>query len=165
MFEVFLTAAVIIFIVLIIRGSGEQNPFDIKGKEIWRDEGKHTKAFVNHHYQIVGKPDHIFESHSGEIIAVEFKSRKGRVYESDIVQTLASCLALRSEMDVQRALVCTQTTKVELNLGSDQDLWERIQGYAFQVKTATQGQVIQEYRPSIAKCQSCSVRAHCWRKS
>src|SRR4051794_13793424 len=79
-----------------IYGGSSQNPFGISGKLIWTDKGKLTKSFYNNDFEVFGKPDFLYRERE-EIIAVEFKSRFGPVFESDIVQAKAAALAARGD--------------------------------------------------------------------
>lgn len=123
--------AFVVFVALLYlagrRSHRTSSPLRVKGKIIYADQGRKSKLFINRKYGITAKPDFIITTPNGENMMVEYKSRTGRVYQSDIVQLLASVLAARSEMPIHRAVVVTKGTRREIELGSDEHIFRKSQ--------------------------------------
>lgn len=139
------------------------NPFGIDGVEIWRDRGKQSKPFFNGKYYVLAKPDHIFQLSNGDKGIVEYKSRYGQVYDSDVAQTLASALAARTGHEIKWATIYTKSSKKDVSLGSDAEIWQKIKHLHKSVLIAKSGKVINEYNPNPKKCDKCAMKLNCQR--
>lgn len=95
-------------------------------KQVFCDIGN-KKPFKNKAFMIIAKPDFIYRTKVGEYIVIEYKSRAGKVYPSDISQTLASCLAVRSKYPVSKAIIYTRGGDHRvIELESDQEIFAKI---------------------------------------
>ncbi len=166
----FLINIVLFFVALIIiKGvidsfSGKKDKLGIKGKLIWVDKGKNTKPFFNHTFQILGKPDLMYKVKGG-ILAVEYKSRKGRYFLSDIIQTQTAALAARANgYNVTQILVKTATTEKYIDLPKkDHDLYEKIMYFVEQARNAKKGAAVAA-EPAKRKCSKCAYSESCFQK-
>lgn len=138
-----------------------RNPLGLGGKLIWIDRGVNTKPFFNHRFQVFGKPDFLYQIFGG-VMAVEYKSRFGPVYESDIVQAKCAALAARSAgFKVTKVLVITQSVRREISLpGTDRQLFKDISIFVDQAKNAKSGMACNA-EPSVKKCSSCAFIGGC----
>ena len=84
-------AAAALLYNFIRRIAGSRSGLGIEGKLIWMDKGRSTKPFFNQVFEVLGKPDLMYRVRGG-VLAVEYKSRRGPVFKSDVVQ--AKCAAL-----------------------------------------------------------------------
>jgi len=134
---------------------------NIEGKLIWQDLGRSTKVLVNSTFGVKGKPDSIYKIPGGAK-AVEYKHRKGKVFDSDIAQALASSLAARGAgYRIIEVLVLTRTERLSIDLRcSDQTLYEQIQGNVKIVRAARRGKRMRAYA-SRRKCLACAYRDNC----
>jgi len=138
------------------------NPLGIPNAELFYiDEGKQTKPFFNRQFEVLGKPDAMYKTPTG-MVAVEYKSRKGSVKDSDISQALCAALAARGEgHKVYQVIVKTQTDQLEVDLPrSDKELYDRIQqdvAVARSIKHGGSGSA----NPHPAKCGSCAHKMDC----
>lgn len=138
-----------------------QSSLGIPGTLIWMDKGANTKPFFNRAYEVLGKPDLLYRTPSG-ILAVEYKSRKGPVFASDIAQVKCAALAARGEgYDVRKAIVKTESVSVEVELPlKDSDLFVEIRPYVLITRLAKRGKP-QHATPSPTKCLHCAFRTRC----
>ena len=106
------------------------NQLGIDGSLVWTDQGKTTKPFFNNDFKILGKPDLMYKIRSG-VLAVEYKSRNGRIYNSDIVQAKSAALAARGTgYHVTKVLICTKNQKQYFELPKqDLTLYKSIEKY------------------------------------
>ncbi|MDX7766850.1 CRISPR-associated protein Cas4 [Aeromonas caviae] len=139
------------------------SPLGIEGKIVYADQGRKSKLFINKKYGITAKPDFIIATQNGQNVMVEYKSRAGRVYQSDIVQLLASVLAARSEMPIHRAVVVTKGTRREVVLGSDEQIFKEISKFVLLARRAQEGEIIKIFSSHPGVCRSCSVAHSCQR--
>lgn len=155
----------VIVIVFYLRSTKKPpaNPFNINGVEIWRDRGKQSKPFFNGKYYVLAKPDHIYQLSNGAKGVVEFKSRYGEVFDSDVAQTLASVLAVRPTHNIKWATIYTKNSKKDVSLGSDAEIWQQIKHLHENVLIAKSGKVINEYNPNPKKCDKCAMKLNCQR--
>ena len=132
-----------------------------QGELIYVDEGPHIKPFFNQHFRVLGKPDAIYQS-GANITAVEYKSRKASVHNSDIVQAMTAALAARGEHhQVTHVLVITKQDRRSIALPkSDKALFELIKQPVNLVRQIKQGEV-GEPSPSKSKCASCAHNVTC----
>jgi CRISPR/Cas system-associated exonuclease Cas4 (RecB family) len=135
----------------------------VSGKNIWLDTGRNTKPFYHPKYAIVAKPDAINRV-KGQLQAIEYKSRYGPVFQSDIVQVKAAALAARaSGYDIRSALVRTSNQSKLIDLPrSDKDLFEDIRPYYEQAKHIKSGKHhLAVASPDPKKCAKCAYYEHC----
>lgn len=159
--------AFVVFIALLYlaqrRSHRTSSPLGVEGKIIYADQGRKSKLFINRVYGITAKPDFIITTPNGENVMVEYKSRKGRVYQSDIFQLLASVLAARSEMQIHRAIVVTKVTRREVELGSDEHIFKEISKFVLLARRAQEGEIIKIFSSHPGVCRTCSVASSCQR--
>lgn len=137
-------------------------PFGFKGRLVYKDDGKASATFINKHFGISAKPDFIFLTEAGNYRLIEYKSRKGRVYESDIAQTIASVIAARSKYPISEAEVHTDTQTFKVKLHTDNKrLFEVISKHHALTVKIKRGIKVNECNPSQYKCRSCSMKKHC----
>ena len=152
---------VAIVIVFVWRRHGRADALGIAGRLIWVDDGRKTKPFFNSEYQVFGKPDLMYRVNGG-VLAVEYKSRNGQIYESDIVQ--AKCAALSARGDqyrVTKILVKTAQSEKYIALPrSDRELYKEIQSAVSMARRAKQGQTV-PCLPDFRKCRACAYRHNC----
>jgi CRISPR/Cas system-associated exonuclease Cas4 (RecB family) len=136
-------------------------PLNIDGKLIWVDEGQSTKPFFNHLYRILGKPDFMYKIKGG-VLAVEYKSRKSGVYESDIVQAKCAALAARGNgYRVIKIMVKADSDSKVISLpGDNQILYNEIKRYIDICRDTKAGKTAPAL-PSRRKCRSCAYRYTC----
>lgn len=103
---------------------------DELGKLVWIDEGLDTKPFFNQEYRILAMPDAIY-SKNGNVTVVEYKSRNGPVLESDVIQGLTACLAVKSAgYKVRDLMVITgQETKTVSVPEAAKSLYQMVANY------------------------------------
>ena len=162
--EVFVISLLVVFAVyaLINHLLGfVRNKLGIKGKLIWVDEGKKTKPFFNSRYQIFGKCDQLYKTLGG-VLAVEYKSRRGKIYLSDIVQSKAAALAARGAgYKVTRVLVKTKNQEQYMKLPSSDDaLFQEIAEFFHKAKAAKEGLQVKAF-PEKQKCRRCAYFNSC----
>jgi len=156
----------LVMIVLVVvvwlhfRGSDDNN-LGIKGKLVWTDHGRQTKPFFNRTFEVFGKPDLMYRTKDG-ILAVEFKSRKGRVFLSDIVQAKCASLAARGAgYKVTEILVKTAREERYITLlSSDTALFNEIQPRVAMARKAKRGDQVPSF-PEKNKCFSCAHNSSC----
>ena len=104
---------IVMFFVVFISTGGKDESHPVRRlsriigsdpKQVFCDTGN-KKPFRNKAFMIVAKPDFIYKTKAGEYVVIEYKSRVGKVYSSDVSQTLASCLAVRSKYPVSKAVI------------------------------------------------------------
>lgn len=139
----------------------KKDKLGIDGKLIWTDEGRKTKPFFNNVYDVLGKPDLMYKIKGG-ILAVEYKSRKSNIYESDIVQTKCAALAARgSGYKVIKFLVITAASKKYFDLPrSDKALYKEIEPYIVYTRQSKTGGKLPA-TPGRYKCKSCAFNHKC----
>ncbi len=165
MFEILSIATLvccgIFFTIKIILFFRPRNKLGIDGSLIWTDTGKTTEPFFNHNFKVFGKPDLMYKIRSG-VLAVEYKSRKGRIYTSDIVQAKSAALAARgSGYHVTKILVRTKTKENYFDLPrNDLALYKEIEVSANHAREAKTGKSMNA-SPSHFKCRACAYRMKC----
>ncbi len=138
-------------------------PFGFKGKLLYLDKGKASQTFINKQYNIAAKGgDFIYLTEQGEHILIEYKSRKGPVYESDVAQTIASVLAARSCYPISQAMVITETQSKKINVsGNDDVLYNEIKQFHLLTQQIKQGKAVTRNYAKLYKCKSCNMQAFC----
>jgi CRISPR/Cas system-associated exonuclease Cas4 (RecB family) len=143
------------------RNTFGKSKLGIDGKLIWTDKGRHTKPFFNARYEVLGKPDLMYRISKG-ILAVEYKSRKGPIFKSDVAQAKCSALAARGEgYKVVRLLLKTATQEEYIDLpSSDAALYEDIKEDIVTVRHARNGKPMPA-KPALHKCRNCAYKNDC----
>lgn len=138
-----------------------ENDLEIEGKLIWVDRGRQTKPFFNKVFEVLGKPDLMYRIFGG-VLAVEYKSRCGPVFKSDVIQAKCAALAARGNgYKVIRILVKTSTVDQYIDLPkSDRSLFHEIEDYVVLTKQAKSGQKMKAL-PNTGKCRSCAFKYDC----
>lgn len=142
---------------------GSVNPLGVDGELIYADKGRASKLFVNPEYGISAKPDFIFRTKDGKNLMVEYKSRSGGVYKSDIVQLKASVLAARHSMPIDRAMVVTKGTRQIVPIGSSAEIFKEIATFVDMARRARRGEIIRVFSDNPNMCRRCSVAKNCQR--
>lgn len=139
-----------------------ENPLGIAGKLIWVDRGRQTKPFFNRQYKVLGKPDLMYQLDEDGVMAVEYKSRNGRIFESDIAQGKAAALAARGAgYDVRHLLVKTSKTEQRFALPQCNDqLYGDIKEFVKCARSAKRGHVVTA-KPQRYKCRTCAYGQSC----
>jgi len=139
----------------------KRDKLGIDGQLIWTDEGHKTKPFFNNVYAVLGKPDLMYKIKGG-VLAVEYKSRKANIYESDIIQTKCAALAARgSGYKVIKFLVITATKRQYFDLPlSDKALFKEIEPYVVFTRQSKNGNQLPA-TPNRFKCKSCAFNYKC----
>lgn len=140
----------------------KSNMPQLPGEIIWTDHGRQTKVFQHHGYQLLGKPDFIAKQ-GNKVTAIEFKSSRRMVYDSDIAQVLTAALCARAcGHQITHVLVVTGSDqRQELALpNSDQALYGMIEPLVNLVKRAKNNQYV-PFTDNPRKCARCSVRSAC----
>ena len=138
-----------------------RNNLGIDGKLIWVDKGRSTKPFFNAIFEVLGKPDLMYRIPGG-VLAVEYKSRRGPIFKSDVVQAKCAALAARGNgYQVIRLLVKTATTEQYIDLPrSDKSLFQDIKEFVVLTRQAKSGAKMQAW-PNIGKCRGCAFKFEC----
>lgn len=141
---------------------GRRNPLGVDGELIWIDRGRKTKPFFNRQFRVLGKPDLMYRLNSGGVLAVEYKGRQGRIYDSDVVQAKAAALAARGEgYAVRELLVKTKGTEQRFSLAkADGALFNEIRHFVECARSAKKGAELPA-RPLAAKCRTCAFGPSC----
>lgn len=158
-------AAVLIFGCILLIFKPKRKPSgswgDIEGKLIWVDDGKQTKPFFNRKYKVFGKLDMIYKQKRG-LLGVEYKSRQGPIYPSDIAQAKTAALAARGSGEkITKLLIRTKTVDRYIKLPtSDKDLHLEVEKLIQSVRMASAGHPLPPTKIK-AKCRNCSHKNNC----
>jgi CRISPR-associated exonuclease Cas4 len=141
----------------------KKTPFGFKGKLVYVDKGKRSATFLNKQYGIAAKGgDFIYLTEHGKYKLIEYKSRKGKVYQSDEAQTIASVLAARSRYPIVEAVIFTESTSKNLNVsGCDEVLYNKIKDAHLLTQQIKNGKPVHTTNAFEYKCRSCSMRKFC----
>ncbi|KZX57937.1 hypothetical protein A3709_20140 [Halioglobus sp. HI00S01] len=134
----------------------------LMGFVIWADTAD-KKAFFNTKYKILGKPDFIYRMPPFfRPVIVELKSRSGPVYDSDIAQVTAACLAARgSGIIATKAVIITRTSRMVITLPrSQKKLHSRIRQHANTIRSI-KASGISCRTDDKRKCAGCGFRKTC----
>ena len=161
LYLLFALAGFVFYRLLLSRSDQDEDRLGIKGKFIWIDKGRSTKPFFNTTFQVLGKPDLMYRTGQG-VLAVEYKSRKGRIYNSDIAQAKSASLAARGEgYEVSKILIKTERDEQYIDLPkSDRSLFEDIKEYVTLARRAKNGETMPP-DPAVKKCISCAYNNSC----
>lgn len=143
------------------RNTFGKSKLGIDGKLIWTDYGRHTKPFFNPKFEVLGKPDLMYRFSAG-VLAVEYKSRNGPIFKSDVTQAKCAALAARGEgFKVVRLLLKTSSKEEYIDLPvSDAALYDDIKDFIFTARQAKNGRVMPAL-PTILKCRGCAYKYQC----
>lgn len=134
---------------------------DDSEKILWLDK-RGTKALFNKQQKIYSKPDFITLI-KGLHTVIEYKSRYGPVYESDIIQAKASAISARSNgYPISQIIVETSSghqKKIRIPLDDD-ELLKEIQPYLDLARQAKLGYQLPATN-NQKKCTHCSYRSSC----
>ena len=138
-----------------------KDSLSIEGKLIWIDRGRSTKPFFNKAFEVLGKPDLMYRVLGG-VLAVEYKSRKGPVFKSDMVQAKCAALAARgSGYRVIRILLKTATIEQYIDLPkNDKALFNEIKAFVTLTRQAKSGGKMSAW-PNVGKCRGCAYKHEC----
>lgn len=141
-----------------------RNNFGVNGKLIWMDKGKATKPFFNKKFEVLGKPDLMYRIRGG-VLAVEYKSRRGPIFKSDIVQAKCAALAARGDgYQITQILVKTETVEQYIELPhNDNALFHEIKDLVNLTREAKKGFTMTA-TSNIKKCHSCAFTQECKKK-
>ncbi len=143
-------------------GYYQDTPFGFKARLFYSDKGIKSRVFTSNKYKLAAKPDFIYQLANGDYVLIEYKSRKGRVYPSDIQQVLAAIIATRSVYPIREAYVHTDTTRLKIDATvSDEELFDNIKRNYELTKQIKQGKKVEVCYKSDYKCNTCSMRKHC----
>lgn len=150
---------------LLFKKRGTKLPFGIKGKLVYADKGRKSKLFVNNKHNISAKPDFVIQEVGGEFAVVEYKNRNKGIYKSDIAQTLASVVAVRSKINVTKAYVVNNNEKREIDASqSTDDIYASIEEYvniARRIKSGKGHHIEHSFIDNDRQCARCHVRNNC----
>ncbi|MFL7013695.1 CRISPR-associated protein Cas4 [Enterovibrio norvegicus] len=134
--------------------------FGFNGKLVYVDDSPSSEVFLNHKYELAAKPDFIFKVGWNRYAAVEYKSRKGAVTQSDINQLKAATLAARSRWNVVEGYVITSNKRCRLEFGSNASIYNSIKKQHMAAKAIK----ILNQKPRLRsdnRCNNCGYRHHC----
>lgn len=131
-----------------------------KGEILYIDEAG-SKVFFDKEYLVSAKPDRVTR-YKGKVYAVEFKSRKERIFEKDIIQALTAGLASWDSMGgVDRVVVYNGTYKYKVvNVKTKAKLFKKISKHVERAKKIKSGELVKQ-RVSKDKCKSCPYGESC----
>lgn len=158
---IFIAVVAVLFIVWRQRRDSLVDELGIEGDLIWIDGVRHTKPFFNRAFKVFGKPDALYRTRTG-VLSVEYKSRNGPVFESDVTQAFCAALAARGDgYRVTEVLIKTSAVQEIFKLpSSDKALFDRIQPAVAHARQAKFGHAVPS-RPELKKCRSCGFRGDC----
>lgn len=151
--------AIIIYVV--VTKTRPTNKLGIKGKLVWYDKNNRKKPFFNKKYKVFGKPDLIYKTLQGYLL-VEFKSRKGGIFESDITQAKAAALAARyNGYKISDILIKTATEEKYITIPTlDSELHDDIESAIKIARLAKNGSALKAL-PYPRKCRACAFNHDC----
>lgn len=136
--------------------------FGFKGRLVYADKGRSSKLFANKRFGLSAKPDFIYNLMNGVFALVEFKSRNGRVFQSDIEQTIAGVIACRPYYNIRIAVVQTASERKEIDVDKSEDeLYEMIKHNVELTRKIKSGKVVTVCYKNTYKCKSCAVAKDC----
>lgn len=156
-----LAAGIALLFSLASRLFRSSNHLGITGKLIWIDKGRETKPFFNNAFGVFGKPDFMYKIKGG-VLAVEYKSRYGNIYQNDIAQAKTAALAARGAgYRVIRVLVKTKKLEKYFDLpSSDKALFNEVRHFVSIAKQARLGSSMKA-QPNKYKCRGCAFVETC----
>ena len=152
----------VIYLVILNTRRGSRRPSDpVLGELVWVDEGRHVKPFFHKGFKVLGKPDAIYNK-SGMITALEYKSRRGPVFDSDWVQAFTAALAARGAgYKVRKVVVKTKTEEKVFALPKDDmALFKVVEPFIETVRSIKNGGS-GEANPSKPRCHGCAYNDVC----
>ena len=165
--ETVITWLILILVALYVvvrRQSKEQEPndFPVQGKIIYADQGRKSKTFTSYRHKIRAKPDFLVKQQDGSLILLEYKSRQKPPNPSDVVQLVATAIAVKEQYpELNEGMVYTRAGKRWVNLsGSTDELADRI-SVPLASARAVRANLSVCATPMVRKCRSCSYRTEC----
>jgi hypothetical protein len=141
----------------------EKTPFGFKAQLIYSDRGKKSKIFTCDRFGLSAKPDFVYRLANGTFVLIEYKSREGRVYPSDIQQVMAAIIATRSMYPISQAYVYTDTTNLAVDATmSDEALFDNIKQNVYLTRRIKEGKKVEVCYKSEYKCNTCSMKENCY---
>lgn len=152
------------FVIINFRRGGKRASDPELGELLWVDEGKDTKPFFNKAFKIFGKPDAMYVK-GGKVTAIEYKSRKGKIHDSDMWQAMAAALAARGEgYQVASVRIKTKTHSADMDVPkSELDHYKFIKTCHEAALRAKNGHPSKAL-PETNKCFHCAYKAVCAEK-
>ncbi|MGR5296938.1 Dna2/Cas4 domain-containing protein [Vibrio mediterranei] len=136
--------------------------FGFRGTLVYADDKPDAKVFVNHRFELSARPDFIFKVGFNKYVGVEYKNRRSGARTSDVAQSLATVVAVRSQFNIQGYYVVTNgTVRYEACPESTIAIYRKI---AKLHKTAKRIKYLNK-RPAIHKtnkCRTCGYRDNCF---
>lgn len=128
---------------------------------LYSDKGIGSKVFKDKVRRIRAMPDRI-EGTQRSALLLEYKSRKGGVYNSDVVQAIASVLAARgSGINITGAQIHTRGGSVKtIELGDDASLERKIKHPLMNARIVMSGGVPKATHQKV-KCRGCGYNQVC----
>lgn len=143
-------------------GTLKPTQFGFKGKLVYSDQGRSSKLFINKRFGLSAKPDFIYNLLNGMFALVEYKSRNGRIFQSDIEQTIAGVIACRPHYNIRVAVIQTASERKEINVDkSVEELYEMIKHNVELTRKIKNGLKVDTCYPTKYKCKSCAVANNC----
>lgn len=160
--ELLLLVTVIVALFLYLRRFKETT-FGFSGRLIWYDSGVKIQPFKHSQYGVIGKPDYLFKVGWNTYAAVEYKSRRGPVYFSDIVQAKCAALAARgNKFNISFLIVQTEVDRIKVDLpNSDSALYDEISVWVELARRAALRDGTIEKTSYIARCRGCGYKNVC----
>lgn len=140
--------------------------FGFKGKIVYIDTKENNKSLISNKYQLLAKPDFIFQEPNGNCVLVEYKSRSSGIYNSDVKQVYASAICARENgYKVVRAIVATKTKNYDVDLNSsNKQLYSLINSEVEFIRSVIEKRVISAPVYSFqVKCRSCGFKSTCFK--
>lgn len=140
--------------------------FGFKGKIVYIDTKQNNKALVSKEYDLLAKPDFIFQEPNGGCVLVEYKSRSSGIYDSDLKQVYASAICARENgFKIVRAIIATKTKNYDVDLkSSNKQLYSLVNSEVEFIRSVNEKRVISApVYPFKAKCRSCGYKSTCFK--
>ncbi len=133
------------------------------GKLIYTDDKK-SEVFYSKKHKIRTRPDFLIKMPNGDVVPIEYKSRKSGIYPSDIEQVIATVIALRDKFpSINYAYILNrsgQHKRIDCNKNTD-ELLERISRSVWAVRAVANRKTVMPSITSVKKCQGCGERLIC----
>ena len=107
-----LIVSLVVFIIF-FKTFRKKNIFGLQGKLVYLDEGKKSKAFVNHKFKIIAKPDFIFKHWWGQFYMIEHKESFREPNRADIVLVFFDPDKVSTSI-LERILFCVPSSYIGL---------------------------------------------------
>lgn len=153
------------FLIIHFRRRGTKKPSHPElGELIWVDESKNTKPFFNKTFKIFGKPDAMYAK-GGKVTAVEFKSRKGKIHDSDMWQAMAAALAARGEgYKIKKVRIKTITHSLDIEVPKSESEHYQFLKVCHEAALNAKKGYSSKALPEVNKCAHCAYYSVCTEK-